>query len=302
MKKILGSILLLAMLMSFPACGIFNQHEGEVKTPAASSEQKGRNYQDVITTFRDRGFTNVKAEKNADLFLGWLAKDGEVEWVSVDGNKEYSADKWYPSDVEVIIMYHTFPEQKEPESSSEASKPIDNTPPSSSSEPASDRSSSGIEEIPPASSSEVNHPEEPESQPEELPEGAVLTIENCEALRRVLENKSDIDKMYAEFSEEYRGRTIQFNGYIANIANYSDWNPITGETKVYNTRYNILVYVGDYDPDHAYGPQFQFENIGSTSLPEPTKVGRNYVITAKVGVYNENSGLWGLLYDSMEPR
>lgn len=301
MKKILGLLLLLAALLSFSACGMVDKHEGEAKTPAVSSEQKGRNYQDVITTFRDRGFTNVKAEKNADLVFGWLAKDGEVEWVSVDGSKEYSADKWYPNNVEVIIMYHTFPEQKEPESSSEASKPADDPLPPSSSAPASDGSSS-IEEIPPASSSESSQPEEPESQSEALPDDAILTAENCEALRQVLENKKDIDKMYAEFSEEYRGRTIQFNGYIANIANYSDQSPFTGKTTVYNSRYNILVYVGDYDPNHAFGPQFQFKDIGSTSLPEPTKVGQNYVITARVGVYNENSGLWGLLYDSMEPR
>ena len=74
--------------------------------------KKGKDYQKVVDEFESSGFTNIKLEKLDDLVTGWLTKDGEVESVSVDGDTGYSADAWYPADVEVIITYHTFPEKK----------------------------------------------------------------------------------------------------------------------------------------------------------------------------------------------
>lgn len=38
----------------------------------------------------------------------------------MDGDTGYSADAWYPADVEVIITYHTFPEKETPETDSES--------------------------------------------------------------------------------------------------------------------------------------------------------------------------------------
>ena len=46
-----------------------------------------------------------------DLIFGWLTEDGEVEKVTVDGDEDYSADTWVAADVEVIIYYHTFPQE-----------------------------------------------------------------------------------------------------------------------------------------------------------------------------------------------
>jgi len=40
-----------------------------------------------------------------------LIKYGEVESVSVDGDEDYSPDRWYPNEVEVIITYHNFPKE-----------------------------------------------------------------------------------------------------------------------------------------------------------------------------------------------
>lgn len=47
-----------------------------------------------------------------------MTKDGEVESVSVDGDKDYSPDVWYSNDVEVVITYHTFPSDDEKTESS----------------------------------------------------------------------------------------------------------------------------------------------------------------------------------------
>ena len=86
-------------------------HEGQAKTPGESSDHQGIDYKNVVSDFEDSGFMNIKTETLEDLITGWLTKDGEVESVSVDGNEDYSANVWYPNDVEVIITYHTFPEK-----------------------------------------------------------------------------------------------------------------------------------------------------------------------------------------------
>jgi hypothetical protein len=61
-----------------------------------------------------------------DLITGWLTNDGEVESVSVDGDKDYSPDVWYSNNVKVVITYHTFPSDDEktgPTSSSKEEEP-----------------------------------------------------------------------------------------------------------------------------------------------------------------------------------
>jgi hypothetical protein len=109
MKRIVSVLIACILVIALAGCsGNSNGHESEAKTPSGSSIQKGRNYQEVINDFEKKGFKNIKAEKLEDLITGWITKDGEVESVSVDGNKSYSTDVWYPNNVEVIITYHTF--------------------------------------------------------------------------------------------------------------------------------------------------------------------------------------------------
>ncbi|NCC15927.1 MAG: hypothetical protein EOM28_06200 [Clostridia bacterium] len=113
-KRIIRVLISCILVISLVGCGgNSNEYEGEAKTPACPSVQKGRDYQEVIDDFEEKGFKNVKTEKLEDLIAGWLTKDGEVEAVSVDGNTSYSQDVWYPNDVEVIITYHTFDEKED---------------------------------------------------------------------------------------------------------------------------------------------------------------------------------------------
>ncbi|RWZ54532.1 hypothetical protein EQV77_14785 [Halobacillus fulvus] len=120
MKKLMG-IFITCIVITLAGCDS-KGHEGEAKTPSGSSAQKGRDYQEVVSDFKDKGFKNIETEKMEDLITGWLTKDGEVESVSVDGDQDYSPDDWYSNDVKVVITYHTFPsedEKSEPASSSE---------------------------------------------------------------------------------------------------------------------------------------------------------------------------------------
>jgi len=108
MKKIICLLLTGIVFLMLVACGDSEDHIGEAKTPSASSVMKGRDVERVFLTLEERGFTNIQLEEIKDLTTGSLIEDGEVEKVIIDGNEDYSVDIWVPSDVEVIIYYHTF--------------------------------------------------------------------------------------------------------------------------------------------------------------------------------------------------
>lgn len=121
MKRFLSLLLAIFMCFSLTACGGGEDHTGQAKTPSGSSVQAGRNYLDVIADFEEHGFTNIRTEEIDDLIVGWLTEEGEVEDVAINGDTDYSPDKWVPADSEVLIRYHTFPSDDEPEETTEPS-------------------------------------------------------------------------------------------------------------------------------------------------------------------------------------
>ena len=143
MKRLFAIILTVLLCISLVACGDSSEHIGEAKTPSGSSVQQGRNYLDVIDDFQERGFTNIETEAIDDLIFGWLTEDGEVEKVTVDGDEDYSADTWVAADVEVVIYYHTFP-QEDSQTEQDTNKDIT----SESTNPPTDQVTNGESEKP----------------------------------------------------------------------------------------------------------------------------------------------------------
>jgi len=258
MKKII-SIFIAGIIITLVGCaGDSNGHEGEAKTPSGSSTQKGRDYQEVVNDFKEKGFKNIRTEKREDLVTGWLTKDGEVESVSVEGDKDYLADVWYSNDVEVVITYHTFPKEEKSETES------------------TDENSSETDE-------QSNNDTSAESNQK------ILTVKNNEDLAAILAVKDENDPIIGEFAKKYGGRTIEFDGYIAHMVQHED----------YTTRYNILIYAGDYSETTFSGPIFKFEdvnildlNLTGPEIPENIGMEQNLHITAVVEEYNETSGLF----------
>ncbi|NHC43133.1 hypothetical protein G6549_24905 [Bacillus sp. MM2020_1] len=122
-KKIIGIVgifiaLIVFINLAFSDGGESKSHKGEAQTPSGSSIQKGKDYKDVVKEFEDSGFKNIKTKKLDDMITGWVTGDGEVKSVSVDGDKDYSPDDWYPNDVEVVITYHMSPEEKKSDTNS----------------------------------------------------------------------------------------------------------------------------------------------------------------------------------------
>ena len=127
---------------------------------------------------------------------------------------------------------------------------------------------------------------EEESETEEI-----LTVDNCEELAAILSLKDEFDNSIKVFAEKYDGRTIEFDGNVAYVSPHEN----------YNTRFDYLIYGGDYNENSISGPSFQFENVNYSDLhlkgdnvPETFGIGINIHIVAKIEEYDEKSGLFKL--------
>lgn len=139
-------------------------------------------------------------------------------------------------------------------------------------------------------------PTEESTEEIENNEEEVITIDNNEDFKKLLSLKNEFDPFIGEFSEKYYGKTIEFNGNIGNIQNFSTNN------KTYKTRFNVLIQGGDFEPDSVSGPNFRFTNISGTKLPSGLVYGDNVKIKAKIGTYNKDNSLFELENISIERR
>ena len=264
MKRIICLILLLSMCLSLTACGDGESHIGEAKTPSGSSAMQGRDYQDVIDNFKEKGFTNIRTEKIEDLIAGWLTKDGEVEEVSVGGDVDYSPDKWLPVDTEVLIKYHTFPSNEEDSSWTEKDDSSKQPTEETADERNEDKQSTG----------EV---------PVEAKEN--LTIENCEELAALIHMDYEKDESSIQsFANNYKGREIEIELLTAFVEPY----------KNYNTRFNYTLYAVDGDKAMLSGPVFSFKDVNYYDLhltgpnkPDSFVSGLHCLVCAKVEGYED---------------
>ena len=127
----------------------------------------------------------------------------------------------------------------------------------------------------------------------------ILTIENNKDMAALFK-VGDNDPFVSEFAEKYSGRTIQFDGYIANMMPYEN----------YTTRFDLLIFTGNYGEKSGNSLNFKFENINivydlkltGSNIPEYIREGQNLRITAKVKEYNEVQDLFYLEPVSTEIR
>lgn len=112
-----------------------------------------------------------------------------------------------------------------------------------------------------------------------------LNVTNCKDLEEILSKKSELDPSYEKFASKYEGKNIEFDGRIDYVCNYE-----------YSVGSDILLSVGNYNPDHQIGPTFKFENVdvSDAKFDRTLNVGDNVKIVAKVKKYNSNSGLFYL--------
>lgn len=159
---------------------------------------------------------------------------------------------------------------------------------------ASTSSSEGAGETPSEEStspSEEPSATEPESPaPTEQPTPAtdqVLTVANNPDLKTLLTTGENYS-LSRTFWEAYEGRTIEFNGNVAYTMQHGN----------YETRFDFLVYAGDYSKTVANpGPSFQFRDVNFYDLNlqgrgSSVGTGDNLHIVAEVGEFESRSGLF----------
>ena len=125
----------------------------------------------------------------------------------------------------------------------------------------------------------------------EAERGETITAENNSELSDILSIKDEFDPKIKAFAYKYAGEMIEFDAYTADVSKNED----------YDTRFNYLIYAGDYSTTSVSGPNFQFHdvnygdlNLVGDNVPEILGVGINIHVIAKVGEYNESSGLFEL--------
>lgn len=119
----------------------------------------------------------------------------------------------------------------------------------------------------------------------------VLNVNNCEELAVLLGLKDEFDPSIAEFASKYQGRIIEFDGNVAYVS------PHEG----YSTRFDYLIYAGDYSESMVSGPSFQFEDVNyydlhleGDNVPDSFDVGLNIHVIAKIEEYDSGTGLFKL--------
>jgi len=189
----------------------------------------------------------------------------------VDGDEDYSPDVWYSNDVEVLITYHTFPEKGDTNEAESSNEVINKPKKEETSEPEqTDNSESDtIETL-------------KDDQP------LVLTIENSEEFAEFISVKSEGGPLIKEFVSNNIGNTIMFEGNIAYMNNHGN----------YDTRYDILIYTGDYSETSISGPIFKFEdvnvfdlNLSGDNIPDTIGMGLNITITAEIIEFRDQIGI-----------
>ncbi len=264
MRKIVALMAACILASSLAACDGANK---KINAPVESSEVSSSNYQDMVSQFKGAGFTNVSTREIDDLIFGWLTEDGQVEEVSIGGKTSFSTSDTFAADAPVVVSYHTFPKK---EKATTESTPAPDQPPNS----------------PAPQSAEPS--QAPEPTPSPTADNENITVDNNEEFRNLTQNPRSDGDTAEQFVSKYKGRIIEFDGNIA----------LMGPHNNYKTRFDFLVYAGDYSTTAAYGPSFMFEDCNYYDLhltgdnqPSSVSAGQNLHIIARIIDFNSKQQL-----------
>ena len=249
MKRI--AALIVACVLAATITGCDDTTSDKIHAPMNASDVSNSKYQDVVSQFKKSGFTNVTTKEIDDLIIGFLTEDGEVEEVSIGGDTTFSTSDAFAADVPVVVSFHTFPKQ-------------DNM--------TADPSASAAEG--PSNSPAASVPN--------------ITVDNNEEFRALIESPEPDNATVEQFVSKYKGRTIEFDGNVADVAPY----------KSYKTRFDFLIYAGDYSTTSAHDPNFKFAdvayhdlNLTGNNIPDSIGTGQNLHIVAEILEYNSTQAV-----------
>jgi len=259
---------------------------------------KGKNVDEAI----EKGLASLNLKKNevhiniiekgqAGVF-GFFEKEAEVEITPLT-EKELKLKKITPYLIGAAFLFFfsfllllSIIQGNKPTTSSTSSTSTTTV------EKTTEQSSTNTENSSSSTSSSPSTTEAPATS--SSPSTNIITVENNEEFKTLLQ--TDDQNTIKDFIQKYKGQTIEFDGHIANLAKIK-------------SKYDILIYSGDYHPDEVAGPNFKFVEISLISNPvfkpfngENIKVGQNVHIKAKVGGYNKEQELVYLSPIEVSPR
>lgn len=124
-----------------------------------------------------------------------------------------------------------------------------------------------------------------------------ITVKNNEEFAHIINDTTDDYDVYKKFAEKYENKKIEFDANIANMMFHEDKK----------TRYDFLIYGGDYSNQVSSGAPFQIRdgNVGGLNLkgdniPDTIGEGINIHLIAEVIEYDDNADL--LLIKPIETR
>lgn len=79
----------------------------QAKMPCSPREFKGMNVEEAEERLKNAGFLRIKTIESKDVYLGLLAQDKEVKYVTVYGDKTFEKDNNYSRTAEITIYYHS---------------------------------------------------------------------------------------------------------------------------------------------------------------------------------------------------
>lgn len=78
----------------------------KVQPPFSSSEVVKMNYKEVVEAFKKSGFMHITEDKIADIKIGVLSKEGEVESVRIGDKSDFKKSNVFDANAEVVVTYH----------------------------------------------------------------------------------------------------------------------------------------------------------------------------------------------------
>lgn len=144
----------------------------------------------------------------------------------------------------------------------------------------------------PGAAPSATEPAQESPEPSAEVAAEVMTIENSPEFASLVTLGDTCDAAIGEFATAHHGREIEFDGYIGAMAPHGD----------FETRFDILIGAGDFDPDVARGPSFQYRDVNTTfdlhyvdsTIPDTIGVGDNLRLTAEVAEFDSGSCLFYL--------
>ncbi|MBQ4108642.1 MAG: InlB B-repeat-containing protein [Clostridia bacterium] len=124
MMQIILPIVLVSIILSSCQTVTMDENTDVIRMPSSYTEYDGENYQDVYRELKKLGFYDIEFVVIDDLITGWLIADGEVEYVSIDGDDSFRRGDEFEKDSQIVIAYHTF---KSGTSSDTEQKPTEQT-------------------------------------------------------------------------------------------------------------------------------------------------------------------------------